>query len=83
MNSENISEVCIFMDMILKQIDNIRKQYTSISEQNLALLKTALDQKQEDQKLNCLITALNEAGQKSLAEKVMTLWLTGQDLDRL
>ncbi|VDI27699.1 Hypothetical predicted protein [Mytilus galloprovincialis] len=65
------------------QFEGIRKQYQTSAEGNLTILQTAIDNQPNDRKLECLIRALESAGQKTLAEKVDTLWSTQKDLDTI
>lgn len=74
-------EVCIYMNMQKAQFEGIRKQYQTTAAGNLTVLQTAINNQPNDKKLECLIRALESAGDKSLAEKIYFLWSTQKDLD--
>lgn len=61
--------------------ENIPKQ--SSVERKFILLQTALKQQPNGKKAQCLIKALNSAGEKFLAERVEKIWSSGKPLNTI
>lgn len=80
---ENVFEIVINMDMTATQYLDICKTYPNSVVQKMILLKTALKKQKSCMRVTKLISALEETGEKLLADEIRDLNKKGKKLSDL
>lgn len=81
LSPDKISEAFIFMNMTKAQYDQICERNPPGVMRNLSLFRYALEHDSKSSKLDVLVTALTDVGEKALAEKIQHLFKNGIDLN--
>lgn len=69
------------MNMTKAQYDQICERNPPGVMRNLSLVRYALEHNSKSSKLDVLVTALTDVGEKALAEKIQHLYKNGNDLN--